>query len=95
MMVLVEMMMEMMVMMIPMKSILMVVFMAMISPLREGISLEDFCLPESSFSLYSFCPAEAAKPFCGCSPSLRVSRGLYTPTGDAGGRPGWPHHLVA
>jgi hypothetical protein len=43
----------MMVMMIPMKSSAMVMMMAMISPLREGISLADFCLPES-FSLSVF-----------------------------------------
>jgi hypothetical protein len=52
--------MEMMMMMIPMKSGAMVMSMATISPLREGISPVDFCLPES-FSLYGvFCPAEAA-----------------------------------
>ena len=38
---------EMMVMMIPMKYSSMTVKMAMISPLREGISLADFCLPET------------------------------------------------
>jgi hypothetical protein len=37
-------------MMIPMKSGAMAMMMVMISPLREGISLADFCLPES-FSL--------------------------------------------
>jgi hypothetical protein len=37
-------------MMIPMKSGAMVMTMATISPLREGISPADFCLPES-FSL--------------------------------------------
>jgi hypothetical protein len=52
--------MEMMVMMIPMKSGAMVMTMATISPLREGISLIDSCLPES-FSLSGvFCLAEAA-----------------------------------
>jgi hypothetical protein len=52
--------MEMMMMMIPMKFGAMVMMMAMISPLWEGISLVEFCLPES-FSLSSvFCPAEAA-----------------------------------
>jgi hypothetical protein len=52
--------MRMMVMMIPMKSGVMIMMMAMISPLREGISLADFCLPES-FSLSGvFRPAEAA-----------------------------------
>jgi hypothetical protein len=46
-------------MMIPMKSGAIVMTMATISPLREGISLADFCLPES-FSLSDiFCPAEA------------------------------------
>jgi hypothetical protein len=49
-----------MMMMIPMKSGMMVMTMATISPLREGISLADFCLPES-FSLSGvFRPAEAA-----------------------------------
>jgi hypothetical protein len=48
-----------MMMMIPMKSGAMVMTMATISPLREGISPADFCLPES-FSLYDvFRPAEA------------------------------------
>jgi hypothetical protein len=52
--------MEMMMMMIPMKSSAMVMTMATISPLREGISPVDFCLPES-FSLSGvFRPAEAA-----------------------------------
>jgi hypothetical protein len=52
--------MRMMVMMIPMKSSAMVMTMATISPLQEGISPVDFCLPES-FSLSSvFRPAEAA-----------------------------------
>jgi hypothetical protein len=50
--------MEMMMMMIPMKSGAMA--MATISPFREGISLADFCLAES-FSLSGvFRPAEAA-----------------------------------
>jgi hypothetical protein len=49
-----------MMMMIPMKSGAMVMTMAMISPFREGISLADFCLPES-FSLSSvFRPTEVA-----------------------------------
>jgi hypothetical protein len=45
--------------MIPMKPSSMA--MATISPLREGISLTDFCLPESFLSLCVFCPAEAAE----------------------------------
>jgi hypothetical protein len=49
-----------MMMMISMKSGAMVMTMAMISPLWEGISLVDFCLPVS-FSLSGvFRPAEAA-----------------------------------
>jgi hypothetical protein len=40
-----------MVMMIPMKSRSMAMTMATISPLREGISLADFYLPESFLSL--------------------------------------------
>jgi hypothetical protein len=52
--------MEMMMMMIPMKSGAMVMTTATISPLREGISLADFCLSES-FSLSGvFHPVEAA-----------------------------------
>jgi hypothetical protein len=46
-------MMMMVMMMIPMKSSAMVMTMAMISPLREGISPADFCLAES-FSLSVF-----------------------------------------
>jgi hypothetical protein len=52
--------MEMMMMIIPMKSSVMVMTMATISPLREGISPVDFSLPKS-FSLSGvFRPAEAA-----------------------------------
>jgi hypothetical protein len=52
--------MEMMVMMIPMKSGAMAMTMATIFPLREGISLADSCLPEC-FSLSGvFCLVEAA-----------------------------------
>jgi hypothetical protein len=51
---------EMMMMMIPMKSGAMAMTMATISPLREGISPADLCLRES-FSLSGvFRPAEAA-----------------------------------
>jgi hypothetical protein len=49
-----------MMMMIPMKSGAMVMMMATISPLQEGISPADFCMPES-FSLSGvFRPTEAA-----------------------------------
>jgi hypothetical protein len=52
--------MRMMVMMILMKSNAMMMTMAMISPLRGGISTADSCLPES-FSLSGvFHPAEVA-----------------------------------
>jgi hypothetical protein len=52
--------MRMMVMMILMNSSAMAMTMATISPLREGISPADFCLPES-FSLSGvFRPVEAA-----------------------------------
>ena len=64
-----------MMMMIPMKSSSMTVRMAMISPLRGGISPADFSLPES-FSLSAvFCPVKAAKYFLDDSLSLRVSGG--------------------
>jgi hypothetical protein len=60
----------MMMMMIPMKSGVMVMIMATISPLREGISLADFCLPES-FSLSGvFRPAEADVSISEPSPDL-------------------------
>ena len=52
--------MEMMMMMIPMKSSATVMTMATIFPLREGIPPAEICLPERSFSLGFFCPAEAA-----------------------------------
>jgi hypothetical protein len=52
--------MRMMVMMIPMKSGVMAMMMETIYPLREGISLADFCLPESFSLSGGFCPAEAA-----------------------------------
>jgi hypothetical protein len=45
-----------MMMMIPMKSSAMVMMMAMISPLREGISLTDSCLSESFYLSGVFAP---------------------------------------
>jgi hypothetical protein len=47
-------------MMILMKSSSKAMTMGMISPLREGFFLADFCLPESFLSLCVFRPAEAA-----------------------------------
>jgi hypothetical protein len=82
-------------MMIPVKPRLMTVIMAMISPLREGISLADFCLPESFLSLCIFHPAEAAESICDPHSRLRFPRGRYTRRGVGTGGPGWPHHLVA
>jgi hypothetical protein len=49
-----------MMMMIPMKSGAMVITMATISPLWEGIFSADFCLPESFSFSGVFRPAEAA-----------------------------------
>jgi hypothetical protein len=64
-------MMVMMMIMIPMKPSSMAVMMAMISPLREGISPADFYLPESFLSLCVFRPAEVAESICDPPPSLR------------------------
>jgi hypothetical protein len=52
--------MMMMVMMILMKSSAMVMTMVTISPLREGISLTDSCLPES-FSLSVFSASQSQR----------------------------------
>jgi hypothetical protein len=59
--------------MIPMKPSSMAVTMATISPLREGISLADFCLPESFLSLCVFRPAEAVESICYPPPHVRFS----------------------
>jgi hypothetical protein len=65
-------------MMIPMKPSSMVMMMATISPLQEGISPVDFCLPESFFSLCVFCPVEVAESTSD-PPCLRFSgTTLYT-----------------
>jgi hypothetical protein len=69
--VLVMMVMMVMMMMIPMKPSSMTVSMAMISPLWEGISPADFCLPESFLSLCVFFPAEVVESICDPPPSLR------------------------
>jgi hypothetical protein len=60
-------------MMIPMKPSSMAVTMATISPLWEGISLADFCLPESFLSMCVFRPAEAAESICDPLPGFRFS----------------------
>ena len=57
-------------MMIPMKSGMKVMTMAMISPLQEGISSADFSLPESFLSLSVVSvPEEAAEYFLDLSQS--------------------------
>src|SRR5215216_4349562 len=77
-------MMVVMMMMITMKSSLMVVLMATISPLREGIPPAEFCLPERSFSLSVFCPAEAAEYFCGRPPVLGFRKDNIHQRGELG-----------
>jgi hypothetical protein len=59
-------------MMIPINPSSMVMTMAMISPLREGISSADFCLPESFFSLGVFRPAEMVESIS--DPLIRLKR---------------------
>ena len=61
---------EMVMMMIPMKSSSMTVTLAMISPLREGISPADFCLPESFSLSVVFRPVAAAEYFSVRSPRV-------------------------
>jgi hypothetical protein len=61
-------------MMIPMKPSSMAITMATISPLREGISPVDFCLPESFLYVCVFCPTEAAESTSDPSLGLRFSR---------------------
>ena len=72
-----------------------VMMMAMISPLREGISPADFFLPESFFSLCGYRPMEAAEYFVDRSPRVLGLRGRYTRKGAARGGPGTPHHTSA
>jgi hypothetical protein len=65
-------------MMILMKSNLMVMTMAMISPLRKGISLVDFCLPES-FSLSVFSALQRRRCLSLSPPQLRfLGMTIYT-----------------
>jgi hypothetical protein len=76
-------------MMIPMKSSSMTVAMATISPLQEGISSADFCLPESFLSLCVcvFRPAEAVESIS--DPSVLGFQGpQYTRGGAGRSRPG-------
>jgi hypothetical protein len=81
--------MEMMVMMILMKSGAMVMTMAMISPLREGISPADFCLPES-FSLSGvFRPAEAAVSISEPFGADQICEGAMAEVGQGALTIGW------
>jgi hypothetical protein len=64
--------MMMMVMMIPMNSSVMMMTMATISSLREGISPADFSLPES-FSLSVFSTPQRQRHLSLMPPSLRFS----------------------
>jgi hypothetical protein len=66
-----------MMMMIPMKPGTMMMTMAMISPLWEGISLGNFYLPESFLPLCVFCPAEAVESISD-PPGLRFLGRRYT-----------------
>jgi hypothetical protein len=72
----------------------MTVTMAMISSLQEGISLADFCLPESFFSLWVFLPVEAAEYLIDPPTSLRFSGWWYTRRGTGRRGSGPPHHVV-
>jgi hypothetical protein len=78
-------------MMIPMKPNSMAMTMAMISPLREGISPADFCLSESFLSLCVFRLAEAAESISDPL-ALRILGRRYTRGGAGRGRTGRPHH---
>jgi hypothetical protein len=85
-------------MMILMKPTSMTVTMAMISPLWEGISPADLCLPEISFPLSIFRPAEAAEYFSDRSPSLRfleddIREGALAEV-DQGCHTTWQHGLA-
>ena len=75
---------EMMMMMIPMKSSSMTVMMAMFSSLPESFSLSVV-----------FCPAEVAENSLDGSVGLRVSGGRSTPKGAAKSGPGAPHPIQA
>jgi hypothetical protein len=73
----------------------MTVTMAMISPLREGISLADFCLPKSFLFVCVFHPAEAAESFYNPPPVLGfreddIRKGALAEVGQ-GGHSTWWH----
>jgi hypothetical protein len=81
-------------MMILMKPISIAMTMVMISPLREGISPADFCLPKSFLSLCVFCPAEVAESIS--DPPLvlgfrgdDIHKGVLAEVGQGGHTTGW------
>jgi hypothetical protein len=81
-------------MMIPMKPISIAMTMATISPLWEGISPADFCLPESFLSLCVFRPTEAAESIS--DPPLvlgfqgdDIREGVLAEVGQGGHTTGW------
>jgi hypothetical protein len=81
-------------MMIPMKPSSMAMTMATISPLREGISLADFCLPESFLSRCVFRPAEAAESISDPPRVLgfqgdHIHEGVLAEVGQGGHTTGW------
>jgi hypothetical protein len=73
---------------------MMMMMMATISPLQEGISLADFCLPESFLSVCVFRPAEAGESICDPPLGLRFSRRRYTRGGTGKGGPGLLAHAT-
>jgi hypothetical protein len=83
-----------MMMMIPMKPSSMAMTMAMISPLREGISPTDFCLLESFLSWCVFRPAEAAESISDPPWVLgfrvdNIREGVLAEVGQGGHTTGW------
>jgi hypothetical protein len=68
--------------------------MATISPLREGISPTDFCLPES-FSLSVFSTPQRRRCLSLSPLYLGFQGRQYTRGGDGSSGPWWPHHRPA
>jgi hypothetical protein len=88
--------MDMMMMMILMKSGAMVMTMATISPLQEGISPVDFCLPKSFSPSSVLRPAEAAVSISEPPPLDLGFRGRSNMRrGDGSSGPGGSHHRAA
>jgi hypothetical protein len=80
--------------MIPMNPGSMMMTMAMISLLQEGISLAHFCLPESFLSV-CFLPRRGGGVYMRSLLGLRFSGGRYTRGGASRGGTGRPHPQVA